>query len=190
MMLFFNKLPSSDDWLNEHTDTERNACDHESAESADQENSRTASHEQREKVTVTVEATGDSLLDQRSDGTSQVRVLSPGAVRNDACERSPLLSEPRVKQSNTQKSLSYNSCRTSPPQQTTSMWLKPCQAVGGIVSHLLWGVTHLVWEEVVVILYAVFIMIMCETLMQVSQGTWFKFTHMPIFLLGVLSSTC
>ena len=177
-MLFFHHLPSSEDWLEDHSqrtintppDRGRDKQHTHAHERVEQDDAHAGPSQQKDALTVTVE-TADGLLDQRGDGAFMVEAKSPDYKKNSASERTPLLkgSTPQRSQqpSNTQCSTNDTTIRAR-PDKSVCLW--PCRAIQGIASHQLWGFTQLVWDEIVVVLYVIFTMVMFEIAIQVSQS--------------------
>ena len=174
-MLFFHHLPSSEDWLEDHSQRTVNTSSHKregdeqhTHERVEKNNIQAGLPQQRDALTVTVE-TADGLLDQGSDGASTVVVQSPDYKKNSASERTPLLKGSIAQHSQQPSNTQCSNNTTSPAQRAKSVCLWPCRVIQDIASHQLKGFAQLIWDEVVVVLYVIFIMLMFEITIQVSQ---------------------
>lgn len=69
-------------------------------------------------------------------------------------------------------------------------WL--CSASRRIYVHLLWGFSMLIWEEIVLLLYVISIMIFTEMAVQVSRIVFYRLIISIIMLIhtGLLHTTC
>ena len=171
-MLFFYHLPSSEDWLEDHnqkplnTPPDREEDEQHIHERVEHDNSQAGPSQRRDSFTATLD-TADGILDH---GFKGVLVQSSRSMNSSANERTVLLTESIAHHSQQTSNGQCSSNNTIlQAQRAKSLCLWPCRVVQNIVSHQLWGFTQLMWDEVVVVLYGIFIMTTLKTAIQVSQ---------------------